>query len=185
MRTFSTIGGNGGTFKAWHDTGEAFEHEPSEEVSSGDHAGYAAVARVDWAEHLAFWNAGRAVDQQYTVPHDYIDILDVGGTMGDGEAFEAESDWRVDMKAEYRCNYSHLFADGADSSAVFNIETLDEEFRVKFDAAKPWIFEHDAPSSADCHFVQTDFATEEEACAAQRAYREGLGFDPMTGAPRR
>lgn len=62
-----------------------------------------------------------------------------------------------------------------DNSSVFHIEMLDdlEVWETRF-PGKPWLFDTDESS------VQA-FATEDEACAAQRAYRASKGFDPMTG----
>lgn len=60
-----------------------------------------------------------------------------------------------------------------DNSAVFHIDTLEEEFSEKFDTSRPWVFETD--DSQKC------FASEDDACAAQREYREAYGFDAITG----
>jgi hypothetical protein len=60
-----------------------------------------------------------------------------------------------------------------DSSAVFHVEMLDTE-SVGFDPACPWILETDEDGAQF-------YATEDEACAAQRAYRAAHGFDPETG----
>lgn len=60
-----------------------------------------------------------------------------------------------------------------DTSAVFNIAVLDKSSRVYFDADKPWIF--------DAEWEQLAFATEAEACEAQRKYRVRHGFNPITG----
>lgn len=40
---------------------------------------------------------------------------------------------------------------------------------------EPWVFECD-------DYEDQFFATEEEACAAQREWRQAHGFDPITGA---
>lgn len=64
--------------------------------------------------------------------------------------------------------------DDQDDSNVFHIDALDAQFRAAFDTAKPWVFEFE-DSGQEC------FATEEEACARQRSYRQGRGFNPMTG----
>lgn len=61
-----------------------------------------------------------------------------------------------------------------DDSNVFHISALDPEFAAAFDPLKPWVFEF-GDDGQEC------FATEDEACAHQRAYREERGFDPMTG----
>lgn len=61
-----------------------------------------------------------------------------------------------------------------DDSNVFHTSALDPEFAAAFDPLKPWVFEFGDDGQA-C------FATEDEACARQRAYREERGFDPMTG----
>jgi allophanate hydrolase subunit 1 len=60
-----------------------------------------------------------------------------------------------------------------DASAVFSTDTLDIEHAANFD--KPWLFE----AGDNLRF----FDTEDEACAAQRAYRAANGFDPLTGEP--
>lgn len=60
-----------------------------------------------------------------------------------------------------------------DNSSVFHREMLDDpdEFGTE---ATPWCFDHD-------HGPTEFFATEDEARAAQRAYRTQRGFDPITG----
>ena len=60
-----------------------------------------------------------------------------------------------------------------DTSDVFNIAMLDAEHASKFDPNLPWIFETEEDQNA--------FATEEEACAAQRDHRRMNGFDEVTG----
>lgn len=63
-----------------------------------------------------------------------------------------------------------------DNSSVFHVEMLDDatQWEAKF-PGKSWFFDCDeAPVRA--------FATEDEACAAQRAYRAARGFDPITAA---
>ncbi len=60
-----------------------------------------------------------------------------------------------------------------DSSSVFHIDMLDQAHRANFSDAAPWIFETDGDRKT--------FATEDEACAAQRGLRAAMGFDPMTG----
>lgn len=62
-----------------------------------------------------------------------------------------------------------------DNSAVFSLSTLDAHIAGKLDPTKPWLFDNDEDGL-------TQFGTEEEACAAQRAYRTKNGFDPITGA---
>lgn len=64
------------------------------------------------------------------------------------------------------------FAAEGDSD-VFNVDTLDPVHAAGFDPAKPWIHEGDG--------FQEAFETEREACAAQRAHRERMALDPMTG----
>lgn len=62
---------------------------------------------------------------------------------------------------------------GGDNSSVFHREMLDdpEGFAT---AEKPWCFDHN-------HGPTEFFVTEDEACAAQRAYRSLHGFHPITG----
>lgn len=60
-----------------------------------------------------------------------------------------------------------------DTSSVFHRDMLDAKHREKFPADKPWLFE-----TAD--HLQT-FATEREACRAQRNYRSDNGFARWTG----
>jgi len=60
---------------------------------------------------------------------------------------------------------------GGDYSAVFTRDLLDAKHRRLF--KKLWLFETDEELS--------EFDTEEEACAAQRAYRAAHGFNPITG----
>lgn len=60
-----------------------------------------------------------------------------------------------------------------DNSAVFHRDALDGDHRRTFPKDKPWIF--------DCDEYQVLCATEEEACAEQRKYRESHGFHPITG----
>lgn len=60
-----------------------------------------------------------------------------------------------------------------DTSSVFNIAMLDRPYRVQYDESRPWVFETDQG--------QWPFATESEACAEQRAYREQTGHHPITG----
>lgn len=62
-----------------------------------------------------------------------------------------------------------------DNSSVFHVDMLDDapEWRKQFPDAE-WFFDtDDLPVQA--------FATENEACAAQRVYRLLKGFDPITG----
>jgi hypothetical protein len=62
-----------------------------------------------------------------------------------------------------------------DNSSVFHVDMLDDidEWTERF-PGRPWLFDTDeSPVQA--------FATEDEACAAQRAYRVAKGFDPITG----
>lgn len=63
-----------------------------------------------------------------------------------------------------------------DTSSVFHIEMLDEYhaglLRLQF-PQKEWLFETDDALEA--------FATEDDACAAQRAHRSTNGVDPVTG----
>lgn len=61
-----------------------------------------------------------------------------------------------------------------DDSNVFHISALDDEFAAAFDPLKPWVFEF-GDDGQEC------FATEDEACARQRAYREASGFDADDG----
>lgn len=58
-------------------------------------------------------------------------------------------------------------------NTVYNIEVLDDDAAALFDPALPWIFETDAEQKA--------FATEHEACAAQREFRIAHGLNPITG----
>lgn len=62
-----------------------------------------------------------------------------------------------------------------DNSSVFPVEMLGdlEKWEALF-PGKPWLFDTD-------EFSVQAFSTEDEACAAQRAYRVERGFDPMTG----
>lgn len=60
-----------------------------------------------------------------------------------------------------------------DTSTVYHIDTLDDDFAVAFDPALPWVFETDT--------AQQCFATEEAACAAQRHHRAANGFNIITG----
>jgi len=108
--SFSTISGNGGSFKAAHLTGLTFDHQPSEEVATGEHEGYAYITRVDWPEHLAFWGKDRAPGNPYTVPHDHIDVLDVRVFICVDGWDEAQADWRNDMLAEHKVNWPALYA---------------------------------------------------------------------------
>ncbi|MER9178921.1 hypothetical protein [Mesorhizobium sp. M0767] len=84
MNDFITVFGNGGEFKVNSTTGLAYDHEPSDEVTSGDHEGYGEVEWVDLEEHRAFWGH----------MHGHIDILDVRVRFKDGTIEEAEADWR-------------------------------------------------------------------------------------------
>lgn len=59
------------------------------------------------------------------------------------------------------------------NNTVFNIDTLDDDVSENFDKNKPWIFETDDEQIA--------FATEDEACAAQREFRIAHGLNPITG----
>jgi len=63
----------------------------------------------------------------------------------------------------------------ADNSSVFHVDMLDdaEIWRAKF-PGKEWLFDTDES-------VVQAFATENEACAAQRNYRIANGFNPETG----
>lgn len=61
-----------------------------------------------------------------------------------------------------------------DNSSVFPIEMLDEEHKKDLNPAYPWLFDSDEDG------LQA-FKTEDEACQAQRAYRQFYGFDPITG----
>lgn len=63
---------------------------------------------------------------------------------------------------------------GRDDSVVFHLDSIDEAVAAAFDPAKPWIFEFGV-------LGQECFVTEDDACAAQRRYREKNGFDPLTG----
>ena len=58
-----------------------------------------------------------------------------------------------------------------DNSAVFHRDALDPEYRGGFPL--PWIFQADDDTMS--------FATEDEACAAQRMYRIANGFNPIAG----
>lgn len=60
-----------------------------------------------------------------------------------------------------------------DDSCVFHIDILDEDIRAAWGQSRPWVFETDEDNSS--------FATEAEACKAQRDYRVAHGFDPITG----
>lgn len=60
-----------------------------------------------------------------------------------------------------------------DTSTVYNINILDEEYAKVFLCHKPWIFETDEQ--------QLCFKTENEACAKQRDYRVQKGFNKYTG----
>lgn len=64
---------------------------------------------------------------------------------------------------------------GGDNSSVFHRDMLDEP-ELYATAEKPWCFDHN-------HGPTEFYATEDEACAAQRAYRQQHGFDPITGDP--
>jgi hypothetical protein len=68
-----------------------------------------------------------------------------------------------------------------DTSTVFHIDMLDEEFQEDFDPREPWVFEADAPVGADIETVERCFADEASACAYQRQWRKENGFDEMTG----
>lgn len=59
-----------------------------------------------------------------------------------------------------------------DNSSVFHRASLTEDAATHF--SKEWLFDTDDGT--------LQFDTEEEACAAQRDYRERHGFDPITGA---
>lgn len=59
------------------------------------------------------------------------------------------------------------------NNTVFNIAILDDEHAALFDPALPWIFDTDTDQKA--------FATEDEACAAQREFRIAHGLNPITG----
>lgn len=63
-----------------------------------------------------------------------------------------------------------------DNSSVFHRGMLDDPSEWGSEKT-PWIFDCDELPIAF-------FATEDDACAAQRAYREAHGFDPMTGDAR-
>jgi hypothetical protein len=58
-------------------------------------------------------------------------------------------------------------------SDVFHRDMLDDEHAANFPLARPWIHESDD--------FQETYATEDEACAAQRAYRASVGLNPITG----
>lgn len=61
-----------------------------------------------------------------------------------------------------------------DNSSVYHIDMIDGEAKERLcEPGKEWIFETDDDI--------TIFASEDEACTWQRAYRRKLGFDPMTG----
>jgi len=60
-----------------------------------------------------------------------------------------------------------------DGSSVFNHDTLDPEFAALFDPLRPWVFATE--DANEC------FATEDEACARQRQFREAHGFHPISG----
>ena len=60
-----------------------------------------------------------------------------------------------------------------DDSTVYGSRDLDPEFAAAFPKGVPWVFETDE--------AQNYFATEDEACAAQRDHRRWNGFDPITG----
>lgn len=60
-----------------------------------------------------------------------------------------------------------------DNSSVFSIAMLDLDHRAQYDGSRPWVFETDQG--------QWLFATEDDACAEQRAYREQTGHHPVTG----
>lgn len=61
-----------------------------------------------------------------------------------------------------------------DTSTVYDSRDLDPEFAAAFPKGLPWVFETDED--------QNYFATEDEACAAQRDHRRRNGFHPITGA---
>jgi hypothetical protein len=60
-----------------------------------------------------------------------------------------------------------------DNSSVFHVSMLDADIQANHNSLTPWIFETDQG--------QWEFATEAEACAEQRAYREQTGHHPITG----
>ena len=60
-----------------------------------------------------------------------------------------------------------------DNSSVFHRDMLDDAEQFA-SAKKPWCFDHD-------HGPTEFFETEDDACAAQRAYRKDRGFDENTG----
>lgn len=67
-----------------------------------------------------------------------------------------------------------------DTSNIFHAADLDPEYAVLFDPTKPWVLEWDGPDGEE---MQRAFATEDEACAAQRRHRLSIGRHPMTGEP--
>ncbi|BCH33194.1 hypothetical protein MesoLjLc_51240 [Mesorhizobium sp. L-8-10] len=160
--TYSIIRGNGGTFKARHADGVTFDHEPSDEATSGEHEGYASIARVDFAEHLAFWNNGRKAGKEETKPGEHIDVLDVDCYTASGELWaKAESDWRADAKAQHRENWPDLWLplqwfivtgrvafDDEDSAHSYHVATRAEaeaEFRREM--------EEDAAEGAEIYVI--------------------------------
>lgn len=62
----------------------------------------------------------------------------------------------------------------SDESEVFEVADLDVEYQVGF--PKAWVFRSDDEYAQDLHFD-----TENEACAAQQAWRMARGCDPTTG----
>lgn len=60
-----------------------------------------------------------------------------------------------------------------DTSTVYHRNSLPKSVYALWDSDLPWIFETDEEVNL--------FATAEEACAAQRAYRASKGFEEITG----
>lgn len=58
---------------------------------------------------------------------------------------------------------------------VFSRDMLDPEYAAHFKL--PWLVQYE-DGAID------EYATEDEACAAQRAHRRAVGRDPLTGEPK-
>lgn len=61
-----------------------------------------------------------------------------------------------------------------DNSSVFPLEMLDEDDAKALNPEYPWLFDSDEDG------LQA-FKTEDDACQAQRDYRQAHGFHPITG----
>jgi hypothetical protein len=68
----------------------------------------------------------------------------------------------------------HHYIGVHDTSAVYMLEMLDPEYQANFNPHLPWLFDTEDEGI-------TQFATEEDACEAQRNYRAARGFNEITG----